>query len=213
MASSQYYALWLKALLVMVVCAVVLWSIFLGLRAPINQNNLCSMFRDHPSWYWAALASEHKWGVPISEQMAIMQKESHFRSAAQPPHRLLLGFIPWQRVSSATGYMQALDSTWRSYLKGTHQQSASRESFANATDFIGWYIHQGHQLTGVDRRDAFHNYLIYHEGVGGFRSHSYAAKPWLISLARKVESRAIFYRRQLMRWQKSLPLKPWWRFW
>ena len=213
MSDYGYHGIWIKALVVLTICVAVGWTMYLGLSAPVNQNNICELFQTHPHWYWDSMASEHKWGVPMSEQMAIMQKESHFRSAAQPPHKRLLGFIPWQRVSSATGYMQALNSTWRAYLRATHQRSASREDFAKATDFIGWYITQNHHLTGVSKRDVFRNYLIYHEGVGGYRARSYDAKPWLISLAHRVSGRAKIYHRQLLACERHLPKQAWWRFW
>ena len=44
-------------------------------------------------------------------------------------------------TSTAKGYAQALDSTWRSYLQHNNLKQANRSSFASATDFIGWYLH------------------------------------------------------------------------
>jgi hypothetical protein len=208
---AHHYGLLLKVALVFVLAFSLGWWIYQGASAPLSQRQVCLLFKRNPQWYWAALASERKWGVPVSEQMAIMQKESHFRSTAQPPHRRLLGFIPWQRISSATGYMQALDATWRLYLHDTHQYSASRSDFSKATDFIGWYITRSNHLTGVKKSDVFHNYLIYHEGVGGYRARRYDRKPWLVALAHRVANRAELYHHQLLSCARTLPKKPWWR--
>ena len=64
-------------------------------KPPLRQHDICQIFRLQPSWYWAAKQSAKRWHIPISVQMAILHKESHFRAAATPPRRYLLGFIPW----------------------------------------------------------------------------------------------------------------------
>tara|TARA_A100001015_G_C14950324_1_gene696465 strand:- start:357 stop:1004 length:648 start_codon:yes stop_codon:yes gene_type:complete len=184
-----------------------------GLKAPPEQNNICRLFSSHPAWYWAAQDSQRKWGIPISEQMAFIEKESHFRAAAAPGHRRLLGFIPWSRASSASGYMQALDSTWQMYLHNTHQTRASRSDFSNATDFIGWYLHFLDVRYGVRADDVYHNYLLYHEGPGGYLHRSYLRQPWLMLYAKRVERQARRYHAQLLFCGRRLPKKPWWRFW
>lgn len=75
-----------------VVCVVT--YIALTQVAPPGQNNICVLFKQHPSWYWSAHAAQSKWGVPISAQMAIIRTESHFRADAKPPHKKTAGIYP-----------------------------------------------------------------------------------------------------------------------
>lgn len=189
-----------------------LW-VFFNLRAPIHQDNLCQLFQDHPGWYFHARQAEKKWGVPVSVQMAIIHRESHFRADAKPPHRWVLGFIPWRRVSTAEGYMQATNSTWQWYLKEQHLKSASRSNFTNAVDFIGWYTHHAHQSNAIAMNDAYHLYLAYYLGLGAYHSHAYADNTWLLNTATGVQEQANRYHRQLMSCSHELPSKPWWLFW
>ena len=80
---------------------------------PQNINNICAIFNEKDDWYSEAKESYEKWGVPIHVSMAIMYQESRFVADAQPPRPWLLGIIPWFRDSSAYGYAQAQDGTWR----------------------------------------------------------------------------------------------------
>ncbi len=201
--------------LIIVLCCVLLlgWLYYQSLQAPINQNNLCLLFKDKPSWYWQVTDSEKKWHIPVSVQMAVMQRESHFRAAIQPPHQRLLGVLPWQHVSSAQGYTQALDGTWRSYLHITHQRSASRSDFAKAVDFIGWYMSHLRHVTGIASNDTFRLYLAYHEGAAGYLARRYLSKPWLLAVAQDVSRHAERYHQQLVRCHSTLSPRPWWHFW
>jgi hypothetical protein len=49
----------------------------------------------------------------------------------------------------------------------------------------------------VSKDDAYHLYLAYHEGHGGFSRKTYQKKAWLVRVARKVDSRSQKYRGQL----------------
>jgi hypothetical protein len=177
---------------------------------PKHIDNICSVFKEYPKWYWAAQDAQKKWGVPISVQMAIMHQESSFASSAKPPHRKLLGFIPWFRPTSAFGYSQATDQSWRAYQKSTGHSSANRDSFSSALDFIGWYADQAHRRASVSKGNAYQLYLAYHEGIGAYVKRTYLHKKWLIDVARKVDRMAWRYHYQLVRCQASLPKKHWW---
>ena len=180
---------------------------------PRHQLNACKIFQQYPTWYWDAQAAQRRWGVPISVQLAIIHQESHFRAHARPPHRHLLGFIPWFRPTTADGYAQAVESTWHLYLRSNHKRSASKANFADAVDFIGWYAHRAKREAGISPRDAYQVYLAYHEGILGYKERTYLRKPWLIKVAGNVRARAYRYRLQLARCRASLPKKPFWRFW
>ncbi|MEE9452602.1 MAG: hypothetical protein V3V61_07600 [Gammaproteobacteria bacterium] len=184
-----------------------------GKPQPANVENICSIFKQYPKWYWATQDVQKRWGVPINVQMAIIYQESRFSAKAKPPRGKLLGIIPWKRPSSAKGYSQALKGTWDEYQESAGKNRATRSAFADAADFVGWYGYQANQRAGISRSDAYPLYLAYHEGIGGYQRRSYANKTWLINIAQKVQSRAATYQRQLQGCQAKLKKKPWYRFW
>lgn len=177
---------------------------------PKHQNNICTIFKKYPHWYWATLKSQKRWHVPISVQMAIIDEESHFQSSIRPPREKLLNIIPWFRKTSAEGYAQALNNTWRLYLHETKQRSASRSDFNKSVDFIGWYGHRVHQAIGISTNNAYAIYLAYHEGIQGYLQKDYLHEPWLRTIAKKVQHRANRYHQQLIHCENKLPRKPWW---
>ena len=180
---------------------------------PKDVNNICSIFKQYPKWYWATQDSEKAWGVPIPVQMAIIHQESHFNAKIKPPRTKLLWVIPWKRPSSSYGYSQALKETWENYQKSSGNHGADRDEFADAADFIGWYGYQAYKRLGINRGDAYKLYLAYHEGLGGYERKTYLKKQWLINVARKVKGRAATYQSQLSQCQSKLKKKPWYRFW
>jgi hypothetical protein len=165
--------------------------------APKNLDDACSIVRQRPSYYQAMKATERKWGVPVSVQMATMYQESKFIGNARTPHRYTLGVIPMGRQSSAYGYSQALDATWAEYQRDQNRRGARRDKISDATDFIGWYMTDSSRILGISRADAESQYLAYHEGRSGFANGSYNAKGWLITIASKVGDRADRYGNQL----------------
>jgi hypothetical protein len=164
---------------------------------PRDISDGCRIFEDRGGWYRDSKASHEKWGVPVHVQLAIIYQESRFVDDAKPPRDHILWVIPWGRVSSAYGYAQARDSTWKWYQQETGNRGADRDDFDDAVDFIGWYCDTSHRMLGISKGDAYSQYLAYHEGQGGFRRMTYNNKPWLIAVARRVETRARNYQRQL----------------
>lgn len=159
---------------------------------PQNKENICSLFREQEGWYEATLTTYQKWGLPIPVQMAIMFQESSFIADARPP------FNPNRAIqSSAFGYAQAKDETWAHFLTHSHRNSADRDNFSDATDFMGWYCNLSHQKLHLSKWDASNLYLAYHEGHGGYAKQTYLQKGWLIRTAQKVAWRANNYRAQL----------------
>jgi len=165
--------------------------------APKNPANLCSVFVENRDWYVKALRAERRWGAPVPVQMAIINQESSFVDDARPPRYRFLGILPLWRTSSAYGYAQAKDETWSWYKTKTGNDGADRDEFGDAADFIGWYLHQSFVSLGLSKRDAYSQYLAYHEGHGGFKRKSYVAKPWLQKAAARVAATAERYRKQL----------------
>lgn len=171
---------------------------------PQNKSDICEIFRENRSWYKASASASDKWGMPIAVPISFMYQESGFRHNARPPMRYFLGFIPYGRASSAYGYSQAKTPTWDDYVKDTGRLFASRSNFADAVDFIGWYIDKTHQVNKVPKDDAYRLYLNYHEGWGGYRRGTYQQKGWLIRTARQVDDRARIYQQQLKGCEKEL---------
>ncbi|MCP3984544.1 MAG: hypothetical protein GY723_09140 [bacterium] len=163
---------------------------------PRNIDDLCAMFEQRKSWREATASSQERWGVPEPIQLAILHQESRFRPTVRPGWRTVFWIIPVGRLSSAYGYGQVKDGTWQDYQKKTGNTDGKRSSFADVTDFIGWYGQVIHRVTGVALDDAYHFYLAYHEGPSGFARGSYAEKEWLQGVARKVEARAGLYAAQ-----------------
>ncbi|SFG86661.1 hypothetical protein SAMN04488020_104237 [Palleronia marisminoris] len=171
--------------------------------APRNLENACAILDERPHYLRAMRRTERKWGVPISVQMATIHQESKFIGNARTPLRFALGVIPMGRQSSAYGYSQALDGTWDEYLQKQGNRRAKRDDINDATDFMGWYMHQTEQGLGVSKRDAKNQYLAYHEGRSGYARGSYNAKPWLLTVSDKVQTRAILYENQLRACRKT----------
>lgn len=171
---------------------------------PRNPQDVCSIFKEKRGWHKAALQAEKKWGTSMHIPMAFMYQESTFRAKAKPARRKLLGFIPWRRPSSAYGYAQAIDGTWREYLRSTGDYWRVRHDFEDATDFIHWYIRKASRRNGISSSDAFSLYLNYHEGPGGFARNTHSHKPWLLKVATGVQTRSQQYHAQYQQCRESL---------
>ena len=180
---------------------------------PKEVSNVCQIFYQYPKWYWAGEEVQRKWGLPVNVLMAIIYQESKFRAVIKPPREKLLGFIPWFRPTSAFGYAQVLDDTWRMYQKDTGNISGNRDDFFDAVDFIGWYAKQAHAQLGISEKNAYEVYLAYHEGIGGYERKTYLKKEWLMKVAHKVQHNAWIYHVQLEGCRSKLPKRPWWHFW
>lgn len=171
-----------------------------------STSDACRLFKNNPQWYWEALNTYTHWGVPISVQMAIMQRESDFQAGVRPPKKEAFGFIPWGNVTSAYGYAQALNGTWQQYQQDTKNYNTNRDKFGGASDFIGWYCNKAHQKLGIDLHNAYALYLAYHEGLAGYAEQTYAQKSWLLQVAHTVQQRANEYRQQISQCKYSLPV-------
>ena len=173
---------------------------------PSRVDNVCHIFYGETDWYEAAKNSNEKWGTPIWVMMAIMKQESHFVDDAKPPFRWFLLF-PLGRSSSAYGYAQVLDSTWKEYIRHTGNRGADRDDFDDAIDFIGWYTHTSQRKLAISKWDAFNQYLAYHEGHGGYQRGTWKSKKWLQNVANKVKKNAGVYNTQLKGCQSDLDKK------
>lgn len=177
---------------------------------PKDRENICEIFYEKSGWYDDARDAQRKWGTSIPVMMSIIYQESSFKARAKPPRTKILWVIPGPRPASAYGYAQATDETWRAYRQATGAWGADRNDFEDAIDFIGWYNDQSFRKNNIQKTDAYHLYLAYHEGQGGFSKRSFRNKGWLKDVAKKVSGRSNIYQQQLKGCEKDLQ-KGW--FW
>ena len=169
---------------------------------PQNTSNSCSIFNERYLWYKHAKKTEKKWGTPIYFQLAIIKMESDFDWLAKPPRQKLFKIIPFKRPSSSFGYSQAVKGTWEQYKNETGNKLATRTRFKDSVDFIGWYTDKTESLLKISKKDAFRQYLAYHEGWGGYKNYKNNQK--VIILAQKVKKQSNKYKAQLQKCQKRL---------
>ena len=172
---------------------------------PSNTADGCSIFSERYLWYKFAKKTEKKWGTPIYIQLAIIRMESDFDWLARPERQKIFKVIPYKRPSSSLGYSQAVKGTWKQYKEETGNKLASRILFKDSVDFIGWYTTKSSQILKISKKDAFKQYLAYHEGWGNYKYYKENKK--VIGLARKVEKQSKIYRKQLVKCSNKLNKK------
>ena len=182
---------------------IVLLVVLLGVSActtspPRDVNNICAIFHEKKGWYDDAADASDARGSAIPVMMAIIHQESRFKASAAPPRTKIFGIIPGPRPSSAYGYSQAKTATWDEYKSAARRWGADRDNFSDAIDFVGWYNQQSLKRSGIPLQNTYGLYLAYHEGHGGYNRATYLQKPWLMTVAHKVEARAGSYQAQLL---------------
>ena len=169
---------------------------------PSNTTNSCLIFDERYLWYKHTKKVEQKWGTPIYIQLAIIKMESDFDWLAKPPRKKIFKIIPFKRQSSSFGYSQAIKGTWEQYKKETGNKLATRARFKDSVDFIGWYTNKTESILKISKKDAFKQYIAYHEGWGNFRYYKKNKK--VIGLANKVKKQSEIYKKQLIKCKNSL---------
>ena len=169
---------------------------------PKNTQNSCAIFEERYLWYKHAKASYERWGAPIHLQLAFVKKESDFNWLAKPPRKKLFKVIPFKRPSSSFGYSQAVKGTWEQYKNETGNTLATRTRFKDSVDFIGWYTDKSNSILKISMKDAFRQYIAYHEGWGAYKNYRNNQK--VIKLAKKVKNQSDKYRLQLKKCEKRL---------
>ena len=172
---------------------------------PKNTADGCSIFSDRYLWYKHSKKTEKKWGTPIHIQLAIIKMESDFNWLAKPKRKKIFKIIPYKRPSSSLGYSQAVKGTWKQYKNETGNKLAVRTRFKDSVDFIGWYTNKTEKLLKISKKDAFKQYIAYHEGWGNYKNYKKNQK--VIILAKKVKKHSERYKGQLKKCGKSLNRK------
>ena len=185
---------------------ICLFSIIILISAcssiPQNTSNSCSIFNERYLWYKHVKSVEKKWGTPIYIQLAIIKMESDFDWLAKPPRQKLFKVIPFKRPSSSFGYSQAVKGTWEQYKNETGNKLATRARFKDSVDFIGWYTNKTESILKISKKDAFKQYIAYHEVRGSYKKYKNNQK--VIGLAKKVKNQSDKYKSQLKKCQKRL---------
>ena len=169
---------------------------------PKNTSNSCSIFDQKYLWYKHAKKTEKKWGTPVYLQLAIINMESSFNRFAKPPRQKLFKVVPYKRPSSSFGYSQAVKGTWKQYKEETGNKYATRSRFKDSVDFIGWYTNKTEKILKVSKKDAFKQYIAYHEGWGNYKNYKNNKK--VINLAKRVEKQSNIFKQQLSECNNSL---------
>ena len=182
---------------------IIIFFILTGCSSvPSNTSNSCLIFSERYLWYKHTKKVEQKWGTPIYIQLAIIKMESDFDWLAKPERQKIFKVIPFKRPSSSFGYSQAVKGTWEQYKKETGNKLATRARFKDSVDFIGWYTNKSETILKIPKKDAFRQYLAYHEGWGNYKYYKKNKK--VISLAKKVEKQSKIYKKQLLKCKNSL---------
>ena len=169
---------------------------------PSNTSNSCLIFDERYLWYKHVKRVEQKWGTPIYIQLAFIKMESDFDWLAKPSRQKIFKVIPFKRPSSSFGYSQAVKGTWEQYKRETGNKLATRARFKDSVDFIGWYTNKTQSILKISKKDAFRQYLAYHEGWGNYKYYKKNKK--VIRLAKKVEKQSYIYKKQLLSCSNSL---------
>ncbi|WP_370931524.1 hypothetical protein [Bartonella sp. DGB1] len=135
---------------------------------PADKNDICSVLIQKNgllvNWEKASKSAAMTHKIDLELILATIFIESSFNSYAKPQRTKVLGFIPWKRLSSAYGYAQALDSSWKDYIKDTGRIYADRHNFYDATDFIAWYYRKSIDRHNIKPKDYKSLYITYHLG-------------------------------------------------
>ncbi|MFI3256434.1 MAG: hypothetical protein R3Y52_03215 [Psittacicella sp.] len=158
-------------------------------------TDACLMLRQNPQWLTDTLDVYYRWGVPVSIQLATIYQESHFRYNARPVKKNKWWQFGTHYQSTSVGFTQALNGTWGAYEKATHNEWQTRESFKDATNFIGWYYNRSNKLLGISLNYAYALYLSYYQGYSGYANHLH--NPAGTKLATNVQNWANRYHYEL----------------
>ena len=184
------------------ICFILFFFLASCSSVPKHTSNACKIFGEKYFWYKHSKNSSEKYGAPVHIILAFVNKESGFNRWAKPKRTRLFKVVPYKRPSSSFGYSQAVKGTWEMYKKETKNKLATRARFKDSVDFIGWYTDKTEKLLKISKKDAYRQYLAYHEGWGNYKNYKNNQK--VIVLAKKVTKQANEYRKQLNKCQKKL---------
>ncbi len=152
---------------------------------PSQIVDACALMTDRPGWWRAVRASQERWSVAPATQLAVIKRESSFRRFVHPPRfppvfvrsvrsgyrRIDRAFgwslndsFTWPTLYTAFGYPQAIDATWELYKTNLNRTVALRVRFADAADFVGWYLSYLRSRDRIAAGDVCTLYVAYYLG-------------------------------------------------
>ncbi|ASG68310.1 lipoprotein [Francisella halioticida] len=123
-----------------------------------NKKNICQILKHHPNWRNSLKRVNKKYNISPAFTLAVIHQESKFHANAKNRH------------SSAFGYAQALDGTWKIFQK-TVKPNAKRNDFNDSVEFVDWYMSQLTHNLHLKTSNSFNLYLAYLLGEGGYKNY------------------------------------------
>lgn len=128
-------------------------------RAKVDDSmGVCEILVQNPSWSKSLKAAQDTYKLPPAFAMAIIYQESKFKAEAK------------SKGSSAYGYAQAIDGTWKNFQKDV-KSNAKRNNFNDSVQFVGWYTAQLAKSTKLKMSDSYNLYMAYMLGATGFKCY------------------------------------------
>ncbi|WP_150467353.1 transglycosylase SLT domain-containing protein [Francisella sp. SYW-9] len=177
--------------LIIVVFSILFINItgILAKEGSLLSRNICQVLKHHPSWRNSLIKADKRYNISPAFTLAVIHQESKFHANAKNRH------------SSAFGYAQAVDGTWRIFQKDV-EPYAKRNDFNDSVEFIDWYMAQLAHKLHIKTSNSFDLYLAYMLGEGGYRDYmdnSYKSSSMLHreAIAAKVRLKSQVYSLEL----------------
>ena len=91
------------------------------------NTNICQTLKHHPNWQNSLKKADKKYDISPAFTLAVIHQESKFHANAKNRH------------SSAFGYAQVLNGTWKVFQKDV-EPNAKRNNFNDSVEFVDWYM-------------------------------------------------------------------------
>lgn len=189
-AGNRKSARFWKRLTLRSIFAMACAAVFLSAPPALAQTaDMCTVIARNPDWIPILQTVEETYGVTPGAVLAVIDQESRFNAAARGQGAS--GANPQRNF----GYSQANLRTWNWFLRESgYEGSRSRTDFAASAHFIGWHFLEHVDTINAPVSDTYRHYLVYKQGLGGYRRGAPAASQ---RLARTIERRAATADRQL----------------
>lgn len=150
-----------RANLAILIISILLLNTTSLLASAQNTSNIsiCQILKYHPSWKNSLKNVDKKYNIPPAFTLAVIHQESKFHANAK------------NKNSSAFGYAQALDGTWKVFQKDV-EPNAKRNNFNDSVEFVDWYMSRLAHKLHLKPSDSFDLYLAYMLGEGGYKNYT-----------------------------------------
>ena len=174
-----------------------------------NQNNACEYLYDNPY-----ISHSIQSMTPSTKKQALFLAFIRYESNNDPYARpvkywLIKNWVPWEYHSSAKGYAQSTEATWKDFNTQMADQVNYRHSYYSNIAFINWYITTKNET--IESDDYFYEaYFLYHDGKKGYANKRKNRSNTLKDYAKKISSTAKSYHAQLKDCKKAIQWQNQW---